>query len=100
MQRLRWRCLKYRPDFLIDCNTYFLIIECDEFAHQQYDKECEITRMNNISMGLGLPVKWIRFNPDKDFISKNVKHKILIDTIKSYMNLDFLENLDIIYLFY
>ena len=27
-------CLKYRPDFLIDSDSYFIIIECDENAHE------------------------------------------------------------------
>ena len=36
-------CQTYFPDFLIDCNTFFLIISldgtCDEFAHSGYDTQ-------------------------------------------------------------
>ncbi len=53
-------CQKYRPDFLLDFNTFFLIIECDEFAHSNYDPECERIRENNICFNLGLPCIFIR----------------------------------------
>lgn len=57
-------CLKYRPDFLFDCVNYYLILECDENGHSQYEQSCEIIRMNNIC--IGLPTKFIRYNPDKN----------------------------------
>jgi hypothetical protein len=93
-------CLKYRPDFLIDCGSYFLVVECDEDAHKQYDKDCEIIRMNNISIGLGLPVKWIRYNPDNKNYKKKYKEKILIETLQNLLNKEFINNMEVEYLFY
>ncbi len=93
-------CLKYRPDFLIDCGTYFLIVECDEFAHADYEKECEITRMQNISFGLGLPTRFIRYNPDKKGIKKKDKEFQLAKCIKEQMSQEYLEDTEAIYLFY
>ncbi len=93
-------CLKYRPDFLIDCNTYYIVLEVDEDAHSQYDKECEIIRMNNIITSVGLPTKFIRYNPDKKKISKKQKEELLIKTIKEEMCKEYLEDLQPIYLFY
>ncbi len=93
-------CLKYRPDFLIDCGSYFVIIECDEFGHNHYERECEIIRMNNISSALGLPCKWIRYNPDLKGVRINVKEQLLLATVKLCLNKVFLENLDVEYLYY
>ena len=93
-------CLKYRPDFVIDCVTYYLIIEVDENAHSSYDKECEIIRMNNISSGIGLPVKFIRYNPDKKGIKSIIKQKELLEVVQANMNKEFMEDLSVVYLFY
>ena len=74
-------CLKYRPDFLIQCTTndniYYVVLEVDEFAHKGYDPDCEITRMNNISIYLGLPTKFLRYNPDLKMLLKKLKKKRL-----------------------
>jgi len=59
-----------------------------------------MVRMNNISTIVGLPVKWIRYNPDKKSVSREDKEDVLIKTVKSYMNRNFLHNLDVEYLFY
>lgn len=93
-------CLKYRPDFLIELPRFFLIVEVDEFAHKQYEQECEIIRMNNIASGLGLPVKFVRYNPDNKEISKKVREEVLIKTVKEIMNNEFYEDFDVKYLFY
>lgn len=93
-------CNKYRPDFVIECASYFLIVEVDEFQHSQYDQDCEIARMNNISDSLGLPSRFIRYNPDNDKYTKSEKETKLIETIKENMNKDFLKDLETIYLFY
>lgn len=91
-------CLKYRPDFVIDCVTYYIVLECDEDAHVQYDKECEIIRMNNISHSLGLPTKFIRYNPDKKGLKAEQKEDKLIKELKRLMkNFD---NIEPLYLFY
>lgn len=93
-------CLKYRPDFLFDCGTYFVVLECDEYAHAGYEQECETVRMNNISTGLGLPTLWIRYNPDLPRTSDNQRHTKLIKTLKDNLALEMLLDPAPIYLFY
>lgn len=92
-------CLKYRPDFVMDCTTYYLIVEVDENAHRGYDQQCEIVRMNNVSIGLGLPVKWIRYNPDS-LVDENIKHKELLREVTEWKDKPMCDNLEVIYLFY
>jgi hypothetical protein len=93
-------CLRYRPDFVIDCNTFFIVIEVDEDAHRHYEQECEVIRMNNIAHSLGLPTKFIRYNPDKRDIMKSEKQKKLLDTVKTLMEQELCEDPTPIYLFY
>jgi hypothetical protein len=95
-------CYKYRPDFVIDCLYYYLIVEVDEYAHDSYDKECELIRMNNIQMSIGLPTKFIRYNPDKKGIRKNIKQKELLNMVKEWMKkkLGELKTEEPVYLFY
>jgi hypothetical protein len=84
-------CGSYRPDILIDCGNFMIIIEVDEFQHRpqyvtnitreidddgierltkrarvvsQYEGSCELTRMINIRFAAGVPCYVIRFNPD------------------------------------
>ena len=82
----------YRPDIHIDCGTYVIVIECDEFQHKprfirrvnrktggddgdeilvaenkcvaQYDEMSETKRMINIHASSGKPCYFLRFNPD------------------------------------
>ena len=56
-----FECGNYRPDILIDCNTHFIVIEVDENQHESYDINCEMARMNNIYISLGLPVIYYYF---------------------------------------
>lgn len=93
--------LKVRPDFLFQCSGYFLVLEVDEFAHKHYEKHCEIKRMNDIILGLGLPTKFIRYNPDKLKITTQVKHETLLKCLNEwlYKSLDNF-NIEPIYLFY
>lgn len=93
-------CFKYRPDFLFDCDTYFIVLEVDEDAHDSYDKECEIIRMNNISIGLGLPCKFIRYNPDNKNFKKKEKQKKLIEILNENLYKEMLDDIEVIYLFY
>ena len=57
-------CGRERPDFQIDCGTHFVYVEVDEHQHQSYACECEQTRMVNLVEVRGMPVRWIRYNPD------------------------------------
>ena len=84
---------KYRPDFSLDLGFYYMIIECDEDAHRQYDDWCERKRMYEISMGLGVPVVFIRYNPDQFIMGSMDRHQcyfemrkaILIKTVNTYL---------------
>ena len=58
------KCGMERPDFQIDCGTHFVYIEVDEHQHSSYACECEQTRMINLVEQRGIPVRWIRYNPD------------------------------------
>ena len=57
-------CGRERPDFQIDCGSHFVYIEVDEHQHQSYTCECEQTRMINLVEVRGIPVRFIRYNPD------------------------------------
>lgn len=59
-------CGKERPDRVFDFNDKIVILECDENQHKERNCVCEQTRMINISQSFGgLPVYFIRWNPDK-----------------------------------
>lgn len=91
-------CIRSRPDFLIDCSTHFLVLEVDEHAHSGYEKDCEIVRMNNISHSLGLPTKFIRYNPDNKAYTTKHKQSVLIESLQKHMTE--LDNIEPLYLFY
>ena len=57
-------CGRERPDFQIDCETHFVYVEVDEHQHNSYACECEQTRMINLVEARGMPVRFIRYNPD------------------------------------
>lgn len=83
-------CYKYRPDFVYDFVTHIAILEVDEHQHESYQCECEQKRMINLTQDFGgIPVVWIRFNPDsyKDNLGKTVTTKIpgKIQTLISIM---------------
>jgi hypothetical protein len=93
-------CVKYRPDFLFDCGTYFVVLECDEYSHKHYEQICEISRMNNIFYGLGLPTLFIRYNPDLKEVSRKIKHKKLLETLEDCLYKENIPQIEPIYLFY
>jgi len=75
-------CGGYRPDIYIDCGSFILIIEIDEYQHRPryisrvvdgvvtstvvgtYTPECETVRMLSIVQAEQMPVYFIRYNPD------------------------------------
>ena len=73
-------CGKERPDFLFDCKTHFIVVECDEHQHRNSQCACEQTRMINVTQSLDMPTFWIRFNPDKWVDEKGHKHGDLEDS--------------------
>lgn len=72
---------KYYVDFLFRYDDCVLILEVDEFSHRYYSKMKELERMNFISGYFSIPVKFIRYNPDNNKISKKYKHETLLATI-------------------
>jgi hypothetical protein len=73
------QCGKERPDFLWDLNSYYVILEVDEYQHQDRPCECEQTRMVNVTQGLGMSCLWVRYNPDEfrgQTVSLRDKHRL------------------------
>ena len=95
-------CNPVRPDFLFDCNNYFLILEVDEFKHKGASYPCENNRMNNICFNLGLPCIFLRYNPDNKKYFEKIKHKSLLNRVNYYLKDYKFENeaIHIEYLFY
>lgn len=84
--------------FKFESGTYQVILEVDE-KHHKHQTECDVARMNNIIMSLGLPVKFIRYNPENKKVTDTIKHQTLIKVLNEELNREFMENLDPIYLF-
>jgi hypothetical protein len=101
---VRHDCKKYSyPDFKFDCGNYYIILEVDENAHKSYNKvneDCETNRMNEISFSLDKPVKFIRYNPDNRDYDKHEKERTLLDVLNSYLNQEYCEDLEVLYLYY
>ena len=87
---------KYRPDFLLQFDTYYLILEVDERGHKAYKLDHEEHRMHCIRKSLDMPVKFIRYNPDH----KDSNTDILLETLKIESSRTVLTDTDPIYLFY
>jgi hypothetical protein len=69
-------CSLFRPDFVIDCGTHIIIIEVDEDQHRSYNCQCEQSRMIQIFQDFGgLPVCFIRYNPDSYTDANGIKHR-------------------------
>jgi hypothetical protein len=101
------QCGRERPDFQFDCGTHFVYVEVDEHQHQSYACECEQGRMVNLVHVRGMPVRWIRYNPDvyepiegQQMIKQEQREKKLIEYTKWSMNHppDTISN--VVYLFY
>ena len=101
----RGACFKYRPDFLIDCNTHFVVLEVDENQHKDRADECETVRMINIFQSVGISTKFLRYNPDEYKIGKDKKNPsfgtrmnilkkhlkyAMEDEVKSYISVKYL----------
>jgi hypothetical protein len=59
------RCMRFRPDAVLDFATHFVVVEVDEHQHDTYDKTCEWARMVQVQDQLGLPCVFVRFNPHR-----------------------------------
>jgi predicted GIY-YIG superfamily endonuclease len=101
-------CSKYRPDFVIDLGHTQLIVEVDENQHKSYPNHCEITRMVQIHQDAGMPIIFIRYNPDNYRNNDNIivrhskgRQQLLLDLIKGISNRqEMKEGLSVFYLFY
>ena len=74
-KRIEGGCSKRRPDIYSQCGAYDVCTEIDENQHSNYDTTCEVARVNNIFSDAGVPIWFVRFNPDAYTDSKGVKHK-------------------------
>jgi hypothetical protein len=101
-------CNKYRPDFVFDRGTHIIILEVDENQHHSYNCECEQARMINLFQDFGgLPVIFVRFNPDGYTDNKNkriqynkAREKRLLTTLNSLLIHIPKDLLSVIYLYY
>jgi hypothetical protein len=82
--------VKSRPDFLFDCDTHLVELEVDQFEHRNYEEGCELARQYNIVAATGLPVHFIRYNPDsfsidgkKVQVGEKRRHALLERELKS-----------------
>ena len=102
-------CGKDKPDFLWDATTHKVILEVDEFQHNDRPCECEQTRMVNVTQSLGMPCLWIRYNPDnfkgqkaslKEKDRKDLLLRVLTEALTSSPPASTHEFLRICYLFF
>ena len=64
-QKIQGGCSRRRPDIYLELETHCIIIEVDENQHIDYDTLCEERRINDLYSDIGLPIVFIRFNPDE-----------------------------------
>ena len=98
-----------RPDILIHNATFGIIVEVDEDQHKcpSYGGQlCEIKRMNDIMNAYGLPLVFIRYNPDgykiddqKQVTTKKRRELKLIESVTYYITKDQIEP-TVVYLYY
>jgi hypothetical protein len=100
-------CFTYRPDFLFDCGTHFVVLEVDENQHKHIDKNCETIRMINIFQSLGIKTKFVRYNPDEYKFNKSKRNPSfstrglkLKEALKYAFEDELISELSIKYLFY
>ena len=88
-------CAKYRPDGVIDFLYFKVILEIDENQHKGYTDKCEITRMIQLHQDFGgLPIIFIRYNPDS---YKDINRKIIKPNSRRLSELyDVLRSLEIL----
>ena len=109
------QCGKERPDFEIECKnqdgvlTHYILLEVDEDQHKSYPCECEQRRMINITQTYGgVPIFWIRYNPDafrlpnalKGTISENKREGHLLEWIRWSMHHSPKNLAEVLHLFY
>ena len=60
-----------RPDFVWILDTHLIVLEVDEYAHRDYERDCEASRVTELmEQAGGKPVFLIRFNPQKRLLEE------------------------------
>jgi hypothetical protein len=104
-------CSRYRPDYIIECPMFSIVVEVDENQHKSYACECEIGRMVQLHQDFGgTPVVFIRYNPDnyKDHLGKldrgknqNItREKSLVGLVKRLLDKSEMPPLSVYYMYY
>lgn len=100
-------CLKFRPDILYDRGHWAVIVEVDEDAHREYDRNCEQNRMKAIMETLSMRTVFLRYNPDPYKIDgvtmstfRSIRHDKLLERVRFHLDHEPSELLTIEYLFY
>ena len=75
---------KYRPDFLFDCATHYVILEVDENQHKSKPYECDLKRMCDIAQSLGMHTIFIRYNPNS-YRTNGIKYEPSDTKRKDYL---------------
>lgn len=82
-----------KPDFKINCENYYIIIEVDENQHKRYKDEYEINRIKKIREKLDKNIIILRFNPDSFKVNNKLNQihfedrlKFLLSIIKELIN--------------
>lgn len=108
---LNFSCNTKRPDIVYDCESFFVIVEVDEKQHKAYGDQCETNRMIMIAQAAGVPVIFIRYNPDsyllpngkKSDISDSKRQRKLVSAVRELFYrpaLSTAEYIRVVYLFY
>ena len=111
-------CSNKRPDFVYHCGSHVVAVEVDEDQHKSYrctaygdtlegKRKGENIRMFEISQSFdGLPVTWIRYNPDgfkvKGKVAKYTnkkRHELLIRWVRKCIR-ESIDGVRVKYLFY
>ena len=78
-------CGLERPDFVFDAGGHMVVLEVDENQHRGYACLCEQQRMVNVSQALGMPTRFVRYNPDAfkgARVSKAAREATLVQNVK------------------
>jgi len=79
-------CGKERPDFAWDCGTHWVVLEVDEKQHKDRQEVCECVRMVNVAQSFGgVPVVFVRYNPDEFRGSRDVSVKNRISVLLGWL---------------
>lgn len=79
----------FKHDYIIECNKYLIIIECDENQHKHYSEECEQARMIALFKSYkDKHLTFIRYNPN-NYLNQfgNIKKGFSIENNNRLINL-------------